>query len=107
MKRLTVANATEAMVFEIRILGEAGFVRAAGHKRVVQRRHVVTVRLVTRNYADIPIRSVWEKFDGNNAGLRSIVRQKIIKIHFLTPHVFRQVLLIYIFLNRIYSFIGR
>jgi hypothetical protein len=76
------------MVFEIRILGEAGFVRAAGHKRVVQRRHVVTVRLVARDYANIPIRPVRKKFDGNNAGLRSIVRQQNIKIHISTPHDF-------------------
>jgi hypothetical protein len=86
MERFTIANTTEAMVFEIRILGEASFVGATGLKRVVQRSHIVIVRFVTRNYADIPIRSVWEKFNGNNAGLRSIVRQQNIKIHTLTPH---------------------
>jgi hypothetical protein len=86
MERLAIENATEAMIFEIRVLGEAGFVRAAGLKRVVQRRHVVTVRLVARDYANIPIRPVRKKFDGNNAGLRSIVRQQNIKIHTSTPH---------------------
>ena len=88
MERFSIVNATEAMLFKIRILWETSLIGATGFKRMIKRSHVFAMSFIARNYTDISISPIWEKFNRNNTSLSFIVRQQIIKVHNKSP-IFR------------------
>ena len=81
MERLAIAHTAVAVILKMRIFRKAHFVRTVRYKRMIQRSHVVAMRLVTGNNTNIPIGSVRKKLDGNDTGFCLIVRQQSIKIH--------------------------
>ena len=82
MYRLVLLYAAETVVLEIRIFRETHLVRRTRYKRMVRQVfNIGTVRLVTGNNADIPIRAIRTKLHGQHAGFGRIVRQNLVKIH--------------------------
>ena len=88
MKRLSQDSASVAEVLEILVLREEFLIRRSGNKFLMHgSNHVITVKLVACNNADISIMVIRQNIDRNNTSLRLIAGKQSIKIHAISPNI--------------------
>ena len=74
------------MIFKILILRQIFFIRGIRNERTVHdMKHIVTVRLVSGNQADIAVGSVCKSFNGDNTRFVGVSFYYFIKIYMIPP----------------------